>query len=295
MKPAPFEYHQPTTVEAATTLLADLDSAEVMAGNQSLGIIMANRLATPDHIIDINDIDALAGVDIDEDTVHIGAMTRHRTLEHHDALRDVLAVIPESAEQIAGPSVRNRGTLGGSIGEADPAGNYPAVLRALDADIHLATTDAERTVPAAEYFIAYMFTEREEDELITGASIDRDPFPPDRTGTVFTELKRAAQTFPTVGAAAAVRVDDSTTADPVIEEARVALSAVAGVPLRDEDAEAAVEATPLADGGVEELAATLAAAAEPEPEQHASEAFKREIAGEYARRAVTDAYERAQR
>ncbi|MFB6105158.1 MAG: xanthine dehydrogenase family protein subunit M [Halobacteriaceae archaeon] len=294
MKPAPFEYHQPGTVGEATDLLADLGTdAELMAGNQSLGIIMSNRLATPDHIIDINGIDDIAGVDIDEDTIHVGAMTRHRTLEDHDDLRDALAVLPEAAEQIAGPSVRNRGTLGGSIGEADPAGNYPAVLRALDADIHVTSAESERTIPAEEYFIAYMFTEREEDELITGVSIDRDPFPPDRTGSVFLELKRAAQTFPTVGAAATVRVEDPTVETPVIEDVRVALSGVAGVPLRVPDAESNLVGSPAEDAALDALGDALAEAADPESEQHASEAFKREVAAEYARRAVSTAYDRA--
>lgn len=294
MKPAPFEYHQPTTITETKDLLADLGSdAELMAGNQSLGIIMSNRLATPDHIIDINGVDALAGVDIDDAGIHVGAMTRHRTLEDHDRLREVLAVLPEAAEQIAGPSVRNRGTLGGSVGEADPAGNYPAVLRAVDADIHLTAADDERTIPAADYFIAYMFTERAEDELITGITIDRDPFPPDRTGSAFLELKRAAQTFPTVGAAATVRLEDPTADTPIVEDARVALSGVAGVPLRVPDAETALEGTAADDAALDTVADALAEAADPESEQHASAAFKREVAAEYTRRALSTAYDRA--
>lgn len=294
MKPAPFNYHQPTTIEETTALLDDHDDAELMAGNQSLGIIMANRLATPDHIIDLNSVDELAGVTIDDDTIHVGAMTRHRTLEDHDDLRSLLAVLPEAAEQIAGPSVRNRGTLGGSIGEADPAANYPAVLLAVDADIRLTATTGNRTIPATEFFIASMFTEREETELITGVTIPRTPFPPDRTGSVFLELKRAAQTFPTIGAAAAVRVDDPATTDPLIEEARVALSAVSGTPLRVPDAETTLEDTALDEDTLSDIGATYADAAEPEAEQHASTEFKRELAAEYTQRALRTAYDRAQ-
>ena len=146
MKPAPFQYHRPTTLEDALELLAEHPEAEVMAGNQSLGIVMGNRLSTPDHVVDINRIDALSFVDVGEAAVAIGAMARHRDIERSADLREALSILPEAAEQIAGPSVRSRGTLGGSIGEADPAGNYPTVAVALDAEIHLVAIDGERSV-----------------------------------------------------------------------------------------------------------------------------------------------------
>ncbi|MFB6111200.1 MAG: xanthine dehydrogenase family protein subunit M [Halobacteriaceae archaeon] len=294
MKPAAFEYHRPTTVDEATHLLADLDEdAEVMAGNQSLGIIMSNRLATPEHIVDINRIDALAGVDIEADRIRVGAMTRHRTLERDEELARVCPILPEAAEQIAGPSVRNRGTMGGSVAEADPAGNYPTVLRALDGEIHLRDASGERSVPAEEFFIAYMFTDLSPSELITGVSIPRGPFPVERTGMSFLELKRAAQTYPTVSAAAAVRVTDPDAAAPTVEEARLALAAVADVPLRVPEAEAAVEGTALPDSVLEDVTARAREASDPEGELHADEAFKEEVAGEYARRSLVRAYDRA--
>jgi len=98
MKPATFEYHRPSSVSEATELLADLGhDAELLAGNQSLGIIMANRLATPDHLVDINRVDELSGVSIDDDEVEVGAMTTHRDLEFADDLRDVVPMLPQSA------------------------------------------------------------------------------------------------------------------------------------------------------------------------------------------------------
>lgn len=294
MKPAPFEYHRPTTVGEAADLLADLGhDAELLAGNQSLGIIMANRLATPDHLVDLGRVDGLAGVGIDDDAVEIGATTTHRDLEFDDDLREALPMLPEAAEQIAGPSVRNRGTLGGSVAEADPAGNYPAALVALDADVHVASADDERTVPAREFFIAYMFTDLGPGELVTGVSVDREPFPVDRTGMAFVELKRAAQTFPTVSAGTAVRVDDPAADEPEIEEARVGLANVADVPLHVPDAETAVEGTPLDDDALSKAAAAAEAAADPAPEMHADEAWKVELAGEFTRRSLATAYERA--
>ena len=293
MKPAAFDYHRPSSLADACDLLEELDGAEVMAGNQSLGIIMANRLATPDHIVDINGVEALSGITVDEDSVTVGALTRHRDIERSDALREVCPMLPHAAEQIAGPAVRNMGTLGGSIGEADPAGNYPCCAVALEADLHLASAEGERTVAAADYFIAYMFTDLGEDELIRCIEIDREPFPTERTGMAFLEQKAAAQTWPTISAATAVRVDDPDASDPVVEEARVALANAADVPLRVEAAEEAVEGEPLSEATLEAAAEAAIDAARPEGEMHANEDYKRELAGEYTRRSLRASHDRA--
>lgn len=293
MKPAPFAHHRPDTVEDALSLLEEHEDAELLAGNQSLGIVMANRLATPDHLIDLNGIDELAGIDVDDDRVRIGAMTRHRSIERSDRLAEVLPMLPEAAEQIAGPSVRNRGTIGGSIGEADPAGNYPAALTALEGTLHLRSSEGAREVAVDDYFIAYMFTDLRENELIEAVSVPRAPFPPKRTGMAFLELKRAAQTWPTVSAAASVRVDDPDSTEPTIDDARLALANAADVPLRVEDAEAVLEGEPLSQSGLEDVAEIVTEAADPEGEMHADREYKREVAGTYARRSLETAYERA--
>ncbi len=294
MKPASFAYRRPETIDDAATLLAELEEAELLAGNQSLGIVMANRLATPDHLVDLGGIDDLAGIDVTDEAVRIGAMTTHRRIERSDRLAEVCPMLPEAAEQIAGPAVRNRGTMGGSVGEADPAGNYPTVLRALDGTIHLRSVEETRAVPAAEYFIAYMFTDIREEELIEAVSIPRDPFPADRTGMSFLELKRAAQTWPTVSAAAVIRIDDPTGADPVVEEARIALANAADVPLRVEAAESILEGEPLSDAGLEAVAEAVTDAVHPEGEMHADREYKEEVAGVYARRSLERAYKQAQ-
>jgi len=293
MKPAAFDYHRPESLDEACELLAELGDVEPMAGNQSLGIIMANRLATPDHIVDINGVDELSGIAVDDGAVEIGALTRHREIERSDALREACPMFPSAAEQIAGPAVRNMGTIGGSIGEADPAGNYPTCAVALDADFHLVSTDGERTVSAGDYFIAYMFTELGEDELIRAVEVDRAPFPTDRTGMAFLEQKAAAQTWPTVSAATAVRVDDPGAADPTVEEARVALANAADVPLRADAAEEAVEGEALSEESLRDAADAAVEAALPEGEMHADAEYKEELAGEYTRRSLSTSYDRA--
>ncbi|WP_290813333.1 xanthine dehydrogenase family protein subunit M [Halovivax sp.] len=293
MKPAPFAYHRPETVAEAVELLADLEDAELLAGNQSLGIVMANRLATPDHLVDLGAVADLEGIAVTDDAVRVGATTTHRAIERSDRLADTLPMLPEAAAQIAGPAVRNRGTMGGSVGEADPAGNYPTVLVALDGTIHLRSVDGERAVPASDYFLAYMFTDIREDELIEAVSIPREPFPPARTGMSFLELKRAAQTWPTVSAAASIRVDDPSGDEPVVEDARIALANAADVPLRVEEAGSILEGEPLSEAGLAAVEETVADAVTPEGEMHADREYKEEVAGVYARRSLERAYDRA--
>ncbi len=218
MKPAPFTHHRPETVEDVLELLAELEDAELLAGNQSLGIVMANRLATPDHLVDLNGVDELASIDERDDEIRIGAMTSHRTLERSDRLAELVPMLPEAAEQIAGPSVRNQGTIGGSIGEADPASNYPAALVALeDRSTCARSRKPEPFPPTSTSSRTCLRTFAE--ELIESVSVPTDPFPPERSGMAFLELKRAAQTWPTVSAASAIRVDDPSAAEPVVEDA----------------------------------------------------------------------------
>ncbi len=293
MKPAPFEYHRPSSLSEALELLADLHDAEPLAGNQSLSILMSNRLASPDHLVDINDLDELSYVEADDESVEVGALLRHCEVEHSETLDDTVPLFPESAAQIAGPVVRNRGTVGGSLGEGDPAGNYPCVVVALDADLELASTDGSRTVSAEDFFIATMFTDRAEDELITGLSVPRGPFPPDRTGQTFLTVKEAAQTWPTLSAAGAVRVDDPEADEPVVEEARVALANAAEIPLRVNGAESELAGEPLADAALDTAGETAYDAVNPEDELHADETYKRELAREYTKRALRTAHDRA--
>jgi carbon-monoxide dehydrogenase medium subunit len=293
MKPSPFEYHRPATLGETLELLADLPDAEPLAGNQSLSILMSSRLATPDHLVDINGLDELQYVDTDGETVEVGAMVRHRDIEQSEALAEAVPLLPAAAEQIAGPVVRNRGTIGGSIGEADPAGNYPCAVAALGGEIELASTDGSRSVPAEDYFIAYMFTDLEEEELITGVTIPREPFPPARTGMAFLGVKEAAQTWPTISVAGVVRVDDPTGADPVVEDARLAFANAAEVPLRVETAEREVEGEPLSDAALDRAGEIAYDGVDPQGEAHAEETYKRELAAEYTKRALRRAHEGA--
>ncbi|PSQ29467.1 carbon monoxide dehydrogenase [Halobacteriales archaeon SW_10_68_16] len=293
MKPAPFEYHRPSSLADALELLADLPDAEPLAGNQSLSILMSNRLASPDHLVDINDLEELSYVEADDESVEVGALVRHREIERSGTLADTVPMFPEAAGKIAGPVVRNRGTVGGSLGEGDPAGNYPCVVAALGADLELASAEGTRTVSAEDFFLATMFTDREEGELITGLTVPRDPFPPARAGQAFLAHKEAAQTWPTLSAAGAVRVEDPDAADPVVEAARVALANAAETPLRVPEAEDELAGEPLTEAGLDAAGETAYEAVDPEGELHADETYKRELAREYTKRAFERAHGRA--
>jgi carbon-monoxide dehydrogenase medium subunit len=293
MKPAAFEYHSPETTEEATDLLAELPDAKLMAGNQSFGIIMSNRLATPEHVIDISDIEELRYIDVGDDAVEIGAMARHADIEHSEELAETVPLLPEEAQHIAGPAVRNRGTVGGTLGEADPAGNHSCALLALGAELQTASAEQTRTIPVEEYFLAYMLTAVEDDELITSVRIPRERFPVERTGMRFKVEKRAAQTWPTLGASAVVRVDDPDAAEPVTEDVRLSFANAADVPLRTTEAEATATGEPLSEGLLEAVAEIVYDNVDPEDEMHADETYKRELAATFARRTLSTAYDRA--
>jgi carbon-monoxide dehydrogenase medium subunit len=293
MKPAPFEYHSPSTVDEVVSLMAEHEDAELVAGNQSLSIQMSNRLATPDHLIDLNNVDDLAYIEERDDGIEIGATTRHATIANSELLERELPILATAAGEIAGPSVRNMGTLGGSIGEADPAGNYPTVMTALDATIMLQGNDGERDVGVDDFFIAYMMTDRQEDELIKSATVPTDPFPIGRTGMSFKEIKRVPHTWPKLSAAGVVRVDDPTIDEPVVEEARLAFANAADVPLRVQEAEEAIEETILSGGSLDQAASAAMDSAEPADELQAEAEYKEEQVGVFARRALQSAYDDA--
>lgn len=293
MKAEPFVYHSPSTVEEALSLLKEHDHAELVAGNQSLAIQMNNRLSAPDHLIDLNEVDDLAYIDERDGEIEIGAMTTHKRIANSSGIERKLPVLSKAAKEIAGPSVRNMGTLGGGIGEADPAGNYPTALTALDATITITSESGDRDVGVDDFFIAYMMTEVGEDEIITSATIPTEPFPIGRTGMSFLELKRVPHTWPKLSAAAIVRVDDPTTSNPVVEEARLTFANASDTPLRVEEAESAIEGTTLTDDALEEAAEIAMEHADPADEMQAEAEYKVEQVGTFAKRSLTEAYDRA--
>ncbi|MGZ0231669.1 FAD binding domain-containing protein, partial [Streptomyces sp. CPS1] len=216
MIPPAFEYARPQTVEEAVRLLGEAgDEAKVLAGGQSLLPLLRLRLAFPELVVDVGRIPALRGVREDGDALVIGALTTH-----HDVIRDPLVrrhagLLAAATATVADPAVRHRGTLGGSLAHADPAGDLPAVVLALDGELVAAGPNGRRTVPAREFFVDYLQSALDPDELLIEVRVPKT----DGWGFHYEKFHRVAQDWAIVGVAALVRRENGR-----IAEARVGLT-----------------------------------------------------------------------
>ena len=293
MKPAPFSYHAPETLDELLDLASTHPDAEFLAGNQSLGIDMATRTQTPATIIDLNRVDDLRYIRDGDGTTEIGAMTRHRTVERSDRLRHRSPLVAEAAGQIAGPSVRNRGTIGGSIVEGAPAANLPVALLALDAQVTMTSQVGERTVDLATLIEDEQRTNLQPTEVVTAVAIPTTDDSMDHMGMAFLSCKRAALSWPIINAAAMVHLSDPTADPPVIDRAAIALGNATDVPIRITDAEAVVVGNSVTETTLERIETAAIDVADPPDQLHADRRYKRHLAGVYARRAVVTAVDRA--
>uniref|UniRef100_UPI0010414D2C FAD binding domain-containing protein n=1 Tax=Actinomadura roseirufa TaxID=2094049 RepID=UPI0010414D2C len=241
MIPATFEYLRPATPEDAVRALADAgEDAKVIAGGQSLMPLLRLRLAYPDALIDLGRIESLREIRDEGGTVLIGAMATH-----HQVIGDPLVLahaplIAQATRTVADPAVRHRGTFGGSLAHADPAGDLPAVALALDAVLLARSARGEREIPAADFFVDWMTSALEPDELLTGVRV---PKLGEGWGTHYEKFHRTAQAWAIVGVACAVRRDDG-----AVAEARVALTNMGPAPVRATAAERAVAGGPVSAG-----------------------------------------------
>jgi|TARA_B110000438_G_scaffold23221_2_gene21216 CO/xanthine dehydrogenase FAD-binding subunit len=193
MKPAPFEYLAPNKLSEAVSLLSELgEEASIMAGGQSLVPAMTVRLASPDTIIDLNNIKELKNINIDDQNIRIGALVTHSDVESSDQLRSVLPILSTIAKHIAHPSIRNRGTFGGSLAHADPAAEWPCVLLGMNGSIKANSVRGERTIKAKDFFQSLFSTTLETDEILTEAII---PLSATRSSWVFQEVSKQVGAF----------------------------------------------------------------------------------------------------
>jgi carbon-monoxide dehydrogenase medium subunit len=287
MKPAQFEYHAPETVAEATAILSRYEGeAKVLAGGQSLVPLLNMRLARPQALVDLNRVPALAGIREEGNRIIIGAMTRQRDVERSEVVRQSQPLLHEAVALIAHPQIRNRGTIGGSLAHADPASELPAVALALDAEFAVAGPRGERSIPAKEFFVTFLTTALEADEVLTSVS-----FPRRAAGTGYSvqEVARRHGDFALSGTAVTFRIDGDRCAD-----ARIALFGVGATPVRATLAEDSLRGKTITD-------ATLNVAAdaardeldEPLGDIHASSEFRRHLARTMVRRALTKAAARA--
>jgi carbon-monoxide dehydrogenase medium subunit len=286
VKPAPFEYHRPTSADEAIALLTEHgDEAKVLAGGQSLVPLLGLRLSRPAHLVDVNRIGELSGV-ANGDGLRLGATVRHHTLEASDTVRDGSPLLAAAAPFIGHRAIRNRGTIGGSVAHADPAAELPAVLLALDASVEARSGRGTRVIPANDLFTGFLSTSLDVDELLTAVLI---PPWPTRAGWSFHEFNRRSGDFAIVGVAAVVRL----AANGSIDGARLAFLGVDSRPVRAETAEAVLGgANPSADLW-SEAARQAAAELSPTSDVHGSATYRKHLAGVLAERALHDAHRRA--
>ncbi|TCC50219.1 xanthine dehydrogenase family protein subunit M [Kribbella capetownensis] len=280
MIPAAFEYFTPSTVDEAVALLRDQPDAKVLAGGQSLMPVLRLRLAAPETIVDIGRIGELQGVRDDGDALVIGAMTPHSTVQADPLVGEHARLVSLATATIADPQVRHRGTFGGSLAHADPAGDLPAVAVALDASFVIAGPDGRRTVAAADFFEGVFSTALAEDELLVEVRVPKYT----GWGAHYEKFNRVAQQWSIVAVAAAVRLDGDS-----IAEARVGLTNMGSTPIRASAVEAALVGRPATPEAVREAAALAADGTSPVSDLNGDADYRRHLASVLTRRAVLSA------
>ncbi len=289
MKPAPFEYRRPDTVEEVLQLLAEYgDEAKLLAGGQSLIPTMNFRLAQPAALIDLNAVKGLDSMDeADDGGLRMGAMVRQAAAERSALVAEKVPLLAETLPFVAHEQIRNRGTIGGNLAHADPRSELPAVMLALDASVRVQGPDGERSISAGDFFTGFFGTALEEGELLTEVVL-----PPEVQGggQAFLEVSRRRGDYAMVGVAASVVCDGA----GGCTQARIALLSVGSRPMLAEQASACLVGERASGAAV--LAAGQAAGnqdIDPQADMHASVAYRRHLATVLVRRALTTAFERA--
>ena len=285
MKPPPFDYAAPTTLDEAIGLLAEHSDAEarVLAGGQSLIPMMNFRLAKPGYLVDLRRVAGLTGIRREGDTLAIGAMTRIFELERSPEVAVAAPLAAEAIGLVAHAPVRNSGTVGGSLAHADPAAELPAVVLALDGELVAAGPGGTRAIPAAEFFTGPYSTALAPEEILTEVRLPVWP-----GGHAFTEFSRIYANFAVVAVAALVDTEGDR-----IRRASLALAGVAPTPVRAPSAERALQGTP---GDAEAIGAAVEAAAadlSPAGDLHASAETRLALAQAFLRRGLKLAVSRA--
>jgi len=290
VKPAPLDHAAPTTVGEAVALLNDPErEAVALAGGQSLMPMLNLRLARPDLLVDLTRIEGLDHIRESGGWIEMGAMATKRAVERSSLVRERQPMWHEATLQIGHPQIRNRGTVGGSMAQADPAAEYPAAAVALGGEVKAVGPSGERTIPATEFFLGYLTTALAPGEILTEVRV---PVLPPGRGWAFREVCRRHGDFAMAGTAVTVDLDASGRCTAT----RIALFGVGPVPSR------AVEAEKIVDGEapgeeVFERAGRAAAGAIDEPlaDVHASADYRRNLAAVLTGRALAQAVTRAAR
>lgn len=281
MIPAQFDYLAPTTVDEALAALAEHgDDAKILAGGQSLLPVLRMRLNAPEVVIDLNRIPELRGIRDDGDHLVIGAMTRHDDVLKDPQVGEHAALLQKAVTHLADEQIRHRGTFGGALAHADPAGDMGAPALALGCEFVIAGRDGVRTVAADDFFVDLFETAIGEDEILTAVRVPKHT----GWGAHYEKFVRVAHQWPIVAVAAAVKVDGGT-----ITEARVGLTNMGSTPLRARAVEDALRGQPATEDAVRAAASRAAEGANPPSDLNGDAEYRSHLATVLTRRAVLTA------
>lgn len=288
MKPAPFEYFAPQSMEEALVLLQQHgEEAKILAGGQSLMPLLSLRLARPAVIIDINRLRDLAFIRSEPDgTLRIGALARQRVVERSEQVAARCPLIAAAIPLIGHFQIRNRGTIGGSLAHADPAAELPAVSLALESEFVARSARDEHTIAAKDFFLGYMTTALEPSELLTEIRI---PATRPRAGWAIEEVARRRGDFAMVGVVALVELNGNDTC----ENARIVVFGAGEKPERAARAEKLLCGNGSDERALAEVANTVSQDLDPVSDVHASAEYRKEVGGVLTRRALESAFQRA--
>ncbi|MDP9846669.1 FAD binding domain-containing protein [Streptosporangium lutulentum] len=289
MIPAPFDYVRPSSLDEACRVLGEAassgDDVKVLAGGQSLLPLLRLRLAYPSTLVDLGRLPELRGVEDRGDHVFIGALTTHDEVLRSSVVKERIPLVALATATVADPAVRHRGTFGGSMAHADPAGDLPAVALALDCVFVARSGEGEREIPASEFFLDYLESALEAGEVLLGVKV---PALGPGWGFHYEKFHRTAQAWAIVGVAAAVRRSNGT-----IEEARIGLTNMGSTPVRARAVEAAIRGVSIAAAGsngapdpVGDACAGADEGTSPPADLHAQPDYRRHLARVLTRRAI---------
>jgi carbon-monoxide dehydrogenase medium subunit len=276
--PAPFDYVAPTSVADALAALAEAgDDGKVIAGGQSLLPILRMRLNAPDKLIDLGKVEELKGISEDGDHLVIGAMTTYTDVLASDAVRQHASLLAAAVAEVADPQIRHRGTVGGALVHADPAGDVGAPALALDCELVIVGSGGERTVAAQDFFTDLFETAVGEGELLKAIRVPKHT----GWGAHYEKFVRVAHQWSIVAVGATVRVDAGS-----IAEARIGLTNMGSTPLRATAVEQALVGRPATDEAVREACAAAAEGTDPPSDLNGDADYRRHLATVLTRRAV---------
>lgn len=285
MKPAPFKYHDPHSVDDLIGLMGSLDNAKLLAGGQSLGPMLNFRYLMPDHLIDLNRVKDISDIRIDGSRIHVGAMVRQRALEKHEGLKKVCPIVNEALLQVGHFQTRNRGTIGGSLSHLDPAAEQPGIMALYDAVLEVAGPGGRRQVPISEWGKGYMTPNLEPNEALLGLAWDAWEGP---HGYAFLEFARRHGDFAIAGVACLVALDPP----GKITRVSISLIGISTAPVRLAATEQLLIGAELDDHSIAAAAAEVATIGA-NGDLFASSSYRQHIAGVLLKKVLKLAGERA--